>query len=236
MIAVLTTLLALPLHHPPLTTHHPVALTYHDITPRKSVWFDCTPQEFRSQIDAMTKVGARFVSLAQIEASLNGRPLPPRAVALTFADNYRGFLTYAYPILKARRIPVAMFVHTGYVGSKVGRPKMTWNEIQRLDNEGLVTFGSQTVSHRDLPGLSDREIDLELRASRSDLAAHLRHPVRYLAYPDGKFDLRCEQAAKRAGYAVAFSEIQTPIGQHRYRVERYVHTKWRQALRDAGIR
>ena len=213
----------------------PVALTYHDITPRKSVWFDCTPAEFKSQIDTMTRAGARFVSLAQVEASFHGRPLPPNAVALTFADNYRGFLTYAYPLLKARRIPVAMFVHTGFVGSKVGRPKMTWPELQRLDREGICTVASQTVTHRDLDKLTDAEMQKELVDSKRDLERHLGHPVRYLAYPNGSFDARCEAAARQAGYALACSEIQTPIGNDPYRIERYVHTKWRKALHDARL-
>lgn len=219
----------------PVPPRLPVALTYHDVTPRKTVWFDCTPTEFRAQIDAMTKAGARFVSLAQVERHYRGRPLPPRSVALTFADNYRGFLTHAYPLLKQRRIPVAMFVHTGFVGSSVGRPKMTWDELRRLDREGLCTIASQTVTHRDLDKLSDREIAQELRESKRALEAHLGHPVRYLAYPNGAFDARTEAAARAAGYALAFSEVQTPFGKDPFRVERYVHTKWRRALRDAKI-
>ncbi len=213
-----------------------VALTYHDVTPKKSVWFDCTPAEFRSQIGAMSRSGVHFVSLSQVESFLHGGPLPPHAVALTFADNYHGFLDHAYPILKSLRIPVAMFVHTGFVGSKIGRPKMSWPEIERLDREGLVTFASQTVTHRDLPTLSDDEIDRELRDSKAALERHLRHPIRYLAYPDGAVDDRAEQAVAASGlYALAFGEIQSPMGKSLFRVNRYVHTKWRKALRDAGI-
>lgn len=225
--------LTLP-HKPQATGHRPqaVALTYHDVTPRKTVWFDCTPAEFRAQIDAITKAGARFVSLAQVEASYRGRPLPPRAVAITFADNYRGFLTHAYPLLKKRRIPVAMFVHTGFVGSTVGRPKMTWTELRRLDREGLCTVASQTVTHRSLDALSDVEIARELRDSKASLELRLGHPVRYLAYPNGAHDARCEIAARAAGYALAFSEVQCPFGKDPYAVERYVHTKWRRALQD----
>ena len=214
---------------------HAIALTYHDITPRKSVWFDCTPGEFRAQIDAMSKAGARFVSLAQVEAFYGGRALPKNAVVLTFADNYRGFLTYAYPLLKKRGIPVAMFVHTGFVGSKVGRPKMTWDELRRLDQEGICTIGSQTVTHRSLDGLSTSEIAKELRDSKSELERRLGHPVRYLAYPNGAYDARGEKAAKAAGYRLAFSEVQRPLGKDPFAVERYVHTKWRQALRDGKL-
>ena len=213
----------------------PVALTYHDVTPRKTVWFDCTPSEFRTQIDAMTRAGARFVSLAQVEAFYGGKALPRNAVLLTFADNYRGFLTYAYPLLKRRRIPVAMFVHTGFVGSSVGRPKMTWDELRRLDREGLCTVGSQTVTHRSLDSLSTPDILKELRDSKAVLERQLGHPVRYLAYPNGAFDARAERAAKVAGYRLAFSEVQRPFGKDRYAVERYVHTKWRQALHDGRL-
>ena len=212
-----------------------VALTYHDVTPRKSVWFDCTPSEFRAQIAAMTKAGVRFVSLAQVEASYAGKPLPPKAVAITFADNYRGFLKYAYPLLKARRIPVAMFVHTGFVGSPIGRPKMTWDELRHLDREGICTVASQTVTHRSLAELSSEEIATELRDSKAALERHLGHLIRYLAYPNGSYDARCEAVAAEAGYALAFCEVQHPFGRDRYAVPRYVHTKWRQALRDGRI-
>lgn len=212
-----------------------IALTYHDITPRKSVWFDCTPAEFRSQIDAMTRAGARFVSLAQVEGFYAGKPLPKNAVAITFADNYRGFLLYAYPLLKARHIPVAMFVHTGFVGSSIGRPKMTWHELRRLDREGVCTVASQTVTHRSLDTLSGPEIERELRDSKASLEKHLGHPIRYLAYPNGAYNAECESAAASTGYALAFCEVQRPFGGDRYAVQRYVHTKWRQALREGHI-
>ena len=154
---------------------------------------------------------------------------------LTFADNYRGFLTYAYPLLKRRRIPVAMFVHTDFVGSSVGRPKMTWDELRRLDREGICTVGSQTVTHRSLDSLSTPDILKELRDSKAVLERQLGHPVRCLAYPNGAFDARAERAAKVAGYRLAFSEVQRPFGKDRYAVERYVHTKWRQALHDGRL-
>lgn len=215
----------------------PVALTYHDVTPTKSVWFDCTPSEFRSQIDAMTRAGRVFVSVDRVaEALEGGRPLPRGAVCLTFADNYRGFYTHAWPLLKKRRIPVAQFVHTGYVGSPVGRPKMTWSQLRELDRSGLVTIGSQTVSHpADLRSLSDAAVRREFSASRARLEKELGHPVRYLAYPNGKFDGRVARLARASGYRLAFTERLSFLTSvpSRWEVPRWVHTKWRQAIRSA---
>lgn len=210
-------------------------LTYHDVTPRKTVWFDCTPGEFSAQIGAMRRAGVTFVSLQRLyEARTGGRPLPPRAMAITFADNYRGFLLYAWPVLKKYGIPSAQFVHTGYVGSKVGRPKMSWEELRRLDRTGLVTVASQTVTHpADLRAMSDAAVLKEFVDSRVRLERKLGRPVRELAYPNGKYDARVAALAGRAGYRMAFTEVTRPssAAPDLWRIPRYVHTRWREALR-----
>lgn len=214
------------------TSRTPV-LTFHDVIERRgpdSVWFDCTTREFREILDTLANKGAHFVSLDALFLHLSkGTALPPHAVVITFADNYLGFYTRALPILRKRHIPAAMFVHTGFVGSPVGRPKMNWKQLQELDREGLVTIASQTVSHpADLRKLSFAAQLKEMTDSKKTLEKHLGHPVRYLAYPNGKFDKNSMQAAKQAGYLMAFSEELHPAEQSPsiFAVCRYVHTKW----------
>lgn len=215
-----------------------VVLTYHDVIEKrdaKALWFDCTAQELTAQLAWMTTRGVHFITLDQLYSHLTrGTRLPAKPVAITFADNYQGFWDRAYPILKARRVPVAMFVHTGYVGDRShGRPKMDWNELRELDREGLVTIASQTVSHPlDLGKLSrSRQLD-ELKRSRETLRKELGHDVRYLAYPNGKFSRESMKLAKEAGYLMAFSEVTQPVERSPglYAINRYVHTKYRQAV------
>jgi len=223
-----------------LTSRTPI-LTYHDIIPKrdsKSLWFDCSVQELKDQLNWLSKHGAHFVTVREIYNHLTGNaPLPKKAICITFADNYEGFWRYGYPILKAHSVPVAMFVHTGYVGDvKHGRPKMTWAQLKQLDKEGLVTIGSQTVSHpADLTKLDDTALAREMSQSKSDLESHLGHAIPLLAYPNGKFDVRCERAARKAGYIAAFCEIQKPceLSASIFAINRYVHTKYRQAWFDA---
>jgi peptidoglycan/xylan/chitin deacetylase (PgdA/CDA1 family) len=220
-----------------LSSRTPI-LTYHDFVSRRdahALWFDCTPAEFRSQLDFFQRHHAHFLTLKDIEQALKtGKNLPPHAIALTFADNYEGFWRYAYPILKARRIPCAMFVHTGYVGDQHGRPKMTWTQLRQLDREGLVTIASQTVTHpADLRDLTNDQLTQEFRDSKAKLEQELGHEIPYLAYPNGKFNAEVATQARSAGYRLAFTEVTQPLERSPdpWRINRYVHTKWKSACK-----
>jgi peptidoglycan/xylan/chitin deacetylase (PgdA/CDA1 family) len=233
MLTVLLALVWAPLEirHglPPQT----LVLTYHDFVESRdsrALWFDCTPSEFEDQLDWMGKRGAHFISVQTLYDHLTqGTPLPSHPVTLTFADNYLGFYLRALPILRLRHIPAIMFVHTGFVGSPIGRPKMNWTQLRELDREGLVTIGSQTVTHRSLNALDTKTVERELANSRRALETHLGHSVRFLAYPNGAFDQRCLAAASATGYSMAFSERLNPAeaSPNIFAVARYVHTKYR---------
>ncbi len=211
-------------------------LTYHDIIAtrtKESQWFDCTAKEFSDQISWFKKRHAVFVSTAAVYKSLMAKkPLPANAVCITFADNYLGFYRYAWPILMREHIQVTQFVHTGFVGSKVGRPKLTWGQLVELDRTGLVTIASQTVTHpADLTRMSSPQVLAEFTNSKHQLEAKLGHQVVELAYPNGKFDARISAIAKQAGYLVAYTEGCQPAEKAKdlFEIPRYVHTRYREA-------
>jgi peptidoglycan/xylan/chitin deacetylase (PgdA/CDA1 family) len=214
-----------------------VVLTYHDIIPKRtktSVWFDCTVDEFRQQLDWLSKQGATFGSVSNLKRSLTEKAIPAPTVVITFADGYRGFYMYALPELRKRKIPVAMFVHTDYVGSSIGRPKMSWDELRECHSQG-VTVASQTASHpADLAKLTDQQVKSEFLKSQMRLRSELPSKLpSYLAYPNGKYDQRSAAFAKQVGYEMAFTEAQRPAERapSLYLVPRYVHTKYREAWR-----
>lgn len=202
----------------------------------KALWFDCTPREFERQLRWFTAKGAHFVSVEQVYAHLTrGVKLPDHAVAITFADNYLGFYRYALPILRRRHVPAMMFVHTDFVGSPVGRPKMSWAQLKELDREGLVTIGSQTRTHPSLALIPESEVAGELTGSKQALERQLGHRVDFLAYPNGSYNAFVAEEARRAGYRMAFTEVLKPAETARnlFVVPRYVHTKYRRAWEDA---
>jgi peptidoglycan/xylan/chitin deacetylase (PgdA/CDA1 family) len=73
-----------------------------------------TPEGFARQMEHLARF-YRVVSMPEVlEAVEKGRPLPERAVLITFDDAYADFAEIAWPILKQFRLPVTMFVPTAY--------------------------------------------------------------------------------------------------------------------------
>jgi peptidoglycan/xylan/chitin deacetylase (PgdA/CDA1 family) len=72
------------------------------------------------------------VTLSDVRsAMLGGRPLPRRAVLITFDDGYRNVYTHAAPVLQRYGVPAVVFLSTGYIDTDC----LYWyDEVrQRLD-------------------------------------------------------------------------------------------------------
>ena len=215
-------------------------LMYHDIIEERTgaaVYFDCTREEFVAQLDFLVEKGAQPISLEQLHRHLvRGEPVPENAIVLTFDDNYQGFYDIAYPLLKERNFPAAVFVHTNFVGDKTGaHPKMDWDTLRALDKEGLVTIGSHTLSHPDDMGVLPPETqDKELREAKAVLERELGHPVPYFAYPNGKGDEKTFELAQAAGYTMAFTIRNGPAEESPdvLQVHRYIHTRLEKAWEE----
>jgi len=73
-----------------------------------------TPHGFARQMKHLARF-YRVVSMPEVlEAVEKGRPLPKRAVLITFDDAYADFAEIAWPILKQLRLPATMFVPTAF--------------------------------------------------------------------------------------------------------------------------
>ncbi len=73
-----------------------------------------TPGGFAQQMEHLARF-YRVVSMPEVlEAVEKGRPLPKRAVLITFDDAYADFAEIAWPILKQFRLHATMFVPTAY--------------------------------------------------------------------------------------------------------------------------
>jgi peptidoglycan/xylan/chitin deacetylase (PgdA/CDA1 family) len=64
---------------------------------------------------------------------------------------------------------------------------MSWQQIQNLD-PNLITIGSHTATHIDLPQADPERLDRELSRGKEILESRLDRRVEHFAYPNGNFN------------------------------------------------
>lgn len=128
------------------------ALTYHHVAePDARYRFDpdvadATPAQFRRQLELL---GRRCtpIGVDELCAALDGAPLPPNAVMITFDDGYRSNLEIALPILRELGFPAVFFIATRFVEER----RLYWWEalaylVRASKRIGPVTIASPRVT------------------------------------------------------------------------------------------
>lgn len=213
-------------------------LMWHDVVPgKKEVWFDTTRAELKAQFEAIRRRRCTVISLEALSRYLiDGTPVPPRAVVLTFDDNNQGLYDYAFPLLKEYRYPATFFVHTNYIGVTTSKRHCDWRMLLEMQKSGLVSIEGHSCSHpADMRLLPPAEVDKELADSKALLEKHTGRPVTAFAYTEGHYDEKLARAVAKNGYRLAFTEDWGSAGRSRnlMMVHRYsIHKRFAQALGD----
>ena len=190
--------------HLPILMYHRVAAAGPDATARWRV----APDDFERQVAYLANAGFRTVGLEEWRrATRLRRPLPGRAVVLTFDDAYEDFASHAWPVLDRYGFGAVVFVVSNHVGgtavwdSAYGDPAplLDWDAIRDLAEHG-VELGSHSVGHEPLTRLSVDRIALECLRSRIAIEREVGRPVTAIAYPHGAHDPVVEHLAGAAGY------------------------------------
>jgi len=201
--------------HAVVTERLPI-LMYHRVAPvgsSSTVRYRVTPEAFEEQLRYLRDAGYYSVRLEDWRRALAAkRPLPGRAVLMTFDDGYFDFLTYAWPLLRRYNFSAMVFIVSDLIGQSnswdrmYGEevPLLRWNEILQLQGEG-VEFGSHANSHRPLTALSIDEVVREGAKSRAILERGLGRPVTALAYPYGSEDRVIQHLVGACGYIFGLS-------------------------------
>ncbi len=142
-------------------------LSYHEIADEAdalSPSYAVSPTNFLRQMDWLRNHGYRFVSVDDVLASRDGRrPLPEKAVLVTFDDAYRSIHLHAWPVLRMFRIPAVVNVIGSWLEAKDtidfdGRPRprgavIDWKALREMVESGLVEVGSHSWDlHRGIDG------------------------------------------------------------------------------------
>jgi peptidoglycan/xylan/chitin deacetylase (PgdA/CDA1 family) len=97
------------------------------------------------------------------------------------------------------RLAAAVGAPAAFAPSAVQREQFDlagWDELKALDPR-VVSIGSHSATHPILTSLSADEIDAEVALSRASLEAELGRPVSDFCYPNGNFDARALETARR---------------------------------------
>lgn len=144
-----------------------LALCYHDIPARAQVPEDISQHHFVNQMEFLHTNGYTVVSPDDILTARNGgKPLPDKAVLLTFDDAYDSFYDFVCPVLQRYGYPSVLSVVTSWIEGSPGyanKKMMTWPQIREVARSGRVWVASHTHdSHR--PGPCNPQGNIEPRA------------------------------------------------------------------------
>lgn len=119
-----------------------LTLCYHDIPSHASLPEDVPEHVFVNHLEYLRTNGYTVVSPDDILAAQKGlKPLPEKAVLLTFDDGYVSFYDFVLPVLKLYNYPAVLSVVTSWVEGTPGyvdKQLMNWEQIREAAQSDLV--------------------------------------------------------------------------------------------------
>ena len=176
-----------------------VVLYYHSVSSDQQ-------KQFARQMDALVRL-AKAIPADRMTALSAGE----RYVAVTFDDAFESVLQNAVPELVKKKIPATIFVIAGVIGHPPGwegypERTMTLDELKKLPTD-LVVVGSHTMTHPELPLVSEEKAKTELVDSRTKLEELLGRKIKLFSFPYGAFEEKMIDWCKEAGYERVFTTL-----------------------------
>lgn len=173
-------------------------LMYHHVVPDGVYCNDWTIEISRLREDFLWLLDHGYTPILPSEI-VETRPLPEKAVLITFDDGYVSNYELAFPLMKELGVKAVISPIVSYI---VDGPTefLTWDMCREMAASGLVEFGSHTYdAHEDDPPGIERlpqerredyeaRIFLDLQMSIDVLESQLGEPVLLFAYPHGQID------------------------------------------------
>lgn len=120
--------------------------------------------------------------------------LDKKYVVITIDDGYRSNYELAYPLLQKYNMKACISVitsriHTGYVYSSKEIEKMSWENLNEMQNSGLVEIYSHTYDHKPVEDRIYTDVRSSVQKGEEMLDKQLenRSPVSVLTYPNGNY-------------------------------------------------
>ncbi len=195
-------------HHSKTNKKGVTILTYHSISNETEPDETVTPEEFEKQLQYI-KDNYKVISLEEaVEYLKTDIEKIAGSIVITFDDGHSDNYHIAYPLLKKHGFPATIFLVSDFINSNSSK-YLSPSEIDEMKSDN-ISFGSHTVSHRILTGLSKEEIIREIRDSKDILESQLGQRINSFAYPVGTmadFDDAIMEIVKAHKYTCACSNV-----------------------------
>ena len=165
------------------------------------------PAKFRAQMEHLASEGYRAIDAVTALDLLYADELEPKQVALTFDDGFKDIEENALPVLTELGFTATVFVATEvmdgtarYLWAPEDARLLDWDDIKRLDGEGVLNFEPHTLTHPNLTTLGDRECRHEIEGSKVALEQQLGRETSAFCYPGGFVGTRERDLTQESGF------------------------------------
>lgn len=185
----------------------PAILMYHDVmdiqpeTDAMRQVIAIMPEHLEEQFRYLEDNGFKTLFVSEF-AGLIGSEMPKKSVVITFDDGLTDVYEVVLPLIKKYNIKITVYANPGFNGTN-GR--MSYAQIKKLHDSGLVEIGTHTMKHANLMLADDDEARAEIRYSKGVLQEIIEAPVTSFAYPFGKFGYREEKLVADEGFRIALA-------------------------------
>jgi len=176
-------------------------LMYHVVAraPRATAYPDLwvSPSRFAGEMHALAHAGFHATTLDAVwRAWHGGGQMVRRPVVLSFDDGYQSQSMTARRMLDHLGWPGVLNLEVDNVRHKGG---ISRDEIIAMMHDGWE-IDAHTLTHPDLTTVDAARLRHEVAGSRQWVRRTFGVPVRFFAYPAGRFDPLVEAEVKRAGF------------------------------------
>ncbi len=128
-------------------------------------------------------------------------PKTKKSVILTFDDGYEDNYINMFPLAKKYNVKVTIYM----IGYKIDKPGyLSREQIKEMSDSGLVQFGSHTLDHPSLTGLSEQSVREQFGGTSWLISEITGKPVTTVAYPSGDYNEMVMDVA-REFYSYAYT-------------------------------
>jgi peptidoglycan/xylan/chitin deacetylase (PgdA/CDA1 family) len=183
----------------PILMYHYISVPP-DGSDRYRLSLSVTPANFDAQMAYLKQAGYHAITLYDLYAYLaQGKALPDRPVILTFDDGYVDAFTQAMPILHKYGFVGTIFVLTGPADRGGAGEHLTWEQIAAMSTTGM-DIELHSREHFDLRNRPNDFLIHQIAGGKESLEAHINRPVRWFAYPSGRYDAAVVRVLKSDGF------------------------------------